>query len=53
MGCFENPEVVSDSLLCNILYCIMELLSLIRGHRHGWSNHVKTSCSICVIVFLN
>ena len=50
MGCFENPIVVSGSVLCNILYCIVELLSLIRGRRHGWPNHVKTSCTVCVIV---
>ena len=24
MGCFENPIVVSGSVLCNILYCIVE-----------------------------
>ena len=50
MGCFGNPIVVSGSILCNILYCIVELFSLIRGRRHGWSNHVKTSCTVCVIV---
>ena len=50
MGCFGNPIVVSSPILCNILYCIMELFSLIRGRRHGWPNHVKTSCSVCVIV---
>ena len=50
MGCFGNPIIVSGSILCNILYCIVELFSLIRGHRHGWPNHVKTSCTVCVIV---
>ena len=50
MGCFGNPIVVSGSILCNILYCIVELFSLIRGCRHGWPNHVKTSCTVCVIV---
>ena len=50
MGCFRNPIVVSGSVLYNILYCIMESFSLIRGRRHGWSNHIKTSCIICVIV---
>ena len=50
MGCFGNPIVVSGSVLCNILYCIVESLSLIRGRRHGWPNHVKTSCTVCVIV---
>ena len=50
MGCFKNPIVVSGSVLCNIHYCIVESFSLIRGHRHGWSNHVKTSCTVCVIV---
>ena len=28
----------------------MKLFSLIRGCRHGWPNHVKTSCTVCVIV---
>ena len=49
MGCFGNPIVVFGSILCNILYCIVELFSLIHGCRHGWLNHVKTSCTICVI----
>ena len=50
MGCFGNPIVVSSYVLYNILYCIVKSLSLICGHRHGWSNHVKTSCTVCVIV---
>ena len=50
MGCFGNPIVVSGFILCNILYCIVKLFSLIRGRRHGWPNHVKTSCTVCVIV---
>ena len=50
MGCFGNPIVVSGFILCNILYCIVESFSLIRGRRHGWPNHVKTSCTVCVIV---
>ena len=50
MGCFGNPIVVSSFILCNILYCIVELFSLIRGRKHGWLNHVKTSYTICVIV---
>ena len=50
MECFRNQIVVSGSVLCNILYCIVESLSLIRGRRHGWPNHVKTSCTVCVIV---
>ena len=50
MGCFGNPIVVYGSILCYILYCIVELFSLIRGCRHGWPNHVKTSCTVCVIV---
>ena len=50
MGCFGNPIVVSSFVLCNILYCIVESFSLIRGRRHGWPNHVKTSCTVCVIV---
>ena len=52
MGCFRNPIVVSGYILRNILYRIVELFSLIRGRRHGWPNHVKTSCTVCVIVFL-
>ena len=50
MGCFGNPIVVFGSVLCNIIYSIVESFSLIRGRRHGWSNHVKTSCTVCVIV---
>ena len=50
MVCFGNPIVVSGSVFYNILCCIVESFSLIRGHRHGWPNHVKTSCTICVIV---
>ena len=42
--------VVFGYVLCNILYCIVESFSLIRGRRHGWPNHVKTSCTVCVIV---
>ena len=50
MGCFGNPIVISGSVLYNILYCIVESLSLIHGRRYGWPNHVKTSCTVCVIV---
>ena len=50
MWCFGNPIVVSGSILYNILYCIVELFSLIRGRKHGWPNHIKTSCTVCVIV---
>ena len=50
MECFGNPIVVFGYVICNIIYCIVESLSLIRGRRHGWPNHVKTSCTICVIV---
>ena len=50
MGCFRNPIVVSGSVLCNILYCIVESFSLIHGRRHGWLNHVKTLCTVYVIV---
>ena len=50
MGCFGNPIVVFDFVICNILYCIVESFSLIRERRHGWPNHVKTSCIVCVIV---
>ena len=50
MGCFGNPIVVSGFILCNILYCIVESFSLIRGRMHGWPNHVKTSCTVCVII---
>ena len=28
MGCFGNAIVVSGSVLCNILYCIVESFSL-------------------------
>ena len=50
VGCFGNPIVVFGSVLCNILYCIVKSFSFIRGRRHGWPNHVKTSCTVCVIV---
>ena len=50
MRCLGNPIVVTGSVLYNILYCIVELLSLIRGRRHGWPNYVKTLCTVCVIV---
>ena len=50
MGCFRNSIVVSGFIIYNILYCIVESLFLIRGCRHGWSNHVKTPCTVCVIV---
>ncbi|RVW85144.1 hypothetical protein CK203_032913 [Vitis vinifera] len=43
MGCFRNPIVVSGSVLCNILYCIVESFSLIRGRRHAF---VGTTTSI-------
>ena len=52
MRCFMNPVVVFGSLLCNILYCIVERLFLIRGCRHGWLNYVKISCTICVDYFI-
>ena len=50
MGCFGNPIVVSGSLICNILYCRVERFSLIRGRRHGWSNHVKNLCTFVLII---
>ena len=50
MRCFGNPIVVTGSVLGNILYCIVESFSLIHGRKHGWPNHVKTSCTVCVIV---
>ena len=50
MGCFGNPIIISGYVLYNILYCIVESFSLIHGRRHGWPNHVKTLCTICVIV---
>ena len=50
MRCFRNPIVVSGFVLYNILYCIVESFSLILGRGHDWPNHVKTSCTICVII---
>ena len=50
MGCFGSLIVVSSSILCNVLYYIVEWFSLSRGRRHGWPNHVKTLCTVCVIV---
>ena len=52
MRCFRNPIVVSGFVLYNILYCMVESFSLIRGRMHGWPNHVKTSCTVFVIVYL-
>ena len=52
MRCFGNPIIVSGFIICNILYCIVESVSLIRWCRHGWPNHVKTSCTVCVIFFI-
>ena len=34
MGYFENPIIIFGSVLCNILYCIVKLFSLIRVGRH-------------------
>ena len=50
MECFENLIIVFDSILYNIPYGIVETFSLIHGCTHGWSNHVKTLCTMCVIV---
>ena len=50
MRYFRNPIVIYDSVICNILYYIMKSFSLIRGPRHGWSNNVKTLCTVYVIV---
>ena len=51
MECFENQlNSYISSILYNIFYYIVEWFYLIHRHKHGWSNHVKTSCTICVIV---
>ena len=50
MECFGNPIVISGYAVCNILYCIVESFFLIRGLRHNWPNHVKTLCTVCVVV---
>ena len=50
MGCFGNPIVVSGSVLCNILYGIVEIFSLIHGCRLSWLNHVKTLCTLVLII---
>ena len=47
MRCFGNPMDVFGFVLCDILYYIVESLSLIHGRK---SNHVKTLCTICVII---
>ena len=47
---FREPNCCIRLCLCNILYCIVKSFSLIHGRRHGWPNHIKTSCTICVIV---
>ena len=47
---FWEPIVVSGSILYNILNCIVEWFSIICGCKHGWLNHIKTSCTIYVIV---
>ena len=52
MGCFGNPIIVSGSVLYNILYCIVELFSLIRRRRHGWSKNVKPHVSYVWLFYL-
>ena len=34
MGCFANSIVVSGFIICNILYDMVEIFSLIRGCTH-------------------
>ena len=34
MRCFRNPIIVSNSVLCNILYGIVKWFSFIHGCRH-------------------
>lgn len=50
MRCFENPIVIYYSILYNVLYFIMQIFSLIRRYKHSWSNHIKISYTVCVIV---
>ena len=50
MGCFQNSIVSFGFILCNILYGIVEIFSLICGCRYGWTNHVKTLCTFVWIV---
>ena len=50
MRCFENPIVVSSSIIFNILYNIVEWFSFFHGCRYHWPNHVKSSCIIVLIV---
>ena len=52
MGHLRNLIAVSGFFICNILYEIVEWFSLIHGCRHGWSNHVKISCIVCVDYFI-
>ena len=50
MKCFENLIVVFGSIICNIIYNIVESFSLIYKREHDSSNHVKTLCIIVSIV---
>ena len=49
MGCFGNLIIVFGSILCIVLYGIVEWFSLIYGYKYGYSNHIKSSCTVCVI----
>ena len=54
MRYFENPIVVSSSILCHIFYGIMKWFSFIHECScHVWLNHVKISWTIVwIILFL-
>lgn len=41
---------IIDYLLYNVFYCIMQIFSLIRRYKHSWSNQIKISYIVCVIV---
>ena len=48
---FQEPNCMLF-YLCNILYRIVERLSLLHGCRHGWSNNVTNSCIFIVYLFV-
>ena len=49
MRCLRNP-IVCSFIHCNILYCIVERLSLVRRCWDDRPNHVKFSCIFVDII---
>lgn len=47
---FIDDVGIIDYLLYNVFYCIMQIFSLICRYKHSWSNHIKISYTVYVIV---